>query len=122
MWSRWTSTAPIGIPPSASPRFASSIATRRNESISRDCASTEPGLTRHRCPARLSHCNPSWRFRVMLHMALVFLVIGIIAALLGFTTIAGAAFGIAKFLAGLFLLLFLVFLIIGLTAARRIID
>ena len=58
----------------------------------------------------------------MLHMALVFLVIGIIAVLLGFTTIAGAAFGIAKFLAALFLLLFLVFLIIGLTAARRIID
>ena len=58
----------------------------------------------------------------MIHTALVFLVIGIIAALLGFTTIAGAAFGIAKFLAGLFLLLFIVFLIIGLTAARRIID
>jgi len=58
----------------------------------------------------------------MLHMALVFLVIGIIAALLGFTGIAGASFAIAKFLAGLFLLLFLVFLIIGITAARRIVD
>jgi uncharacterized membrane protein YtjA (UPF0391 family) len=58
----------------------------------------------------------------MLHMALVFLVVGIIAALLGFTTIAGASFAIAKFLAGLFLILFLVFLIIGVTAARRIID
>jgi len=58
----------------------------------------------------------------MLHMALVFLVIGLIAAVLGFTTIAGASIAIAKFLAGLFLLLFLVFLIIGLTAARRIVD
>ena len=58
----------------------------------------------------------------MLHMALVFLVIGIMAALLGFTTIAGASFAIAKFLAGLFLLLFLAFLVIGLTAARKIID
>ena len=58
----------------------------------------------------------------MLHMALIFLVIGIIAALLGFTGIAGASFAIAKFLAGLFLLLFLVFLIIGITAARRIVD
>jgi uncharacterized membrane protein YtjA (UPF0391 family) len=58
----------------------------------------------------------------MLHMALVFLVIGILAALLGFTTIAGASIAIAKFLAGLFLLLFLVFLVIGLTAAKRIID
>ncbi len=58
----------------------------------------------------------------MLHMAFVFLVIGLIAALFGFTTIAGASIAIAKFLAGLFLLLFLVFLIVGLTAARRIID
>jgi uncharacterized membrane protein YtjA (UPF0391 family) len=58
----------------------------------------------------------------MLHMALVFLVIGLIAALLGFTTIAGASFAIAKFLAGLFLILFLVFLIIAFTAARRVID
>ena len=58
----------------------------------------------------------------MLHMALVLLVIGLIAALLWFTTIAGASFAIAKFLAGLFLILFLVFLIIALTAARRVID
>lgn len=58
----------------------------------------------------------------MLHMAIVFLVIGIIAALLGFTTIAGASIAIAKFLAGLFLVLFLIFLVIGLSAARRIVD
>ena len=58
----------------------------------------------------------------MLHMALVFLVIGIIAALLGFTAIAGASFAIAKFLAGLFRVLFLIFLIVGLSAARRIVD
>jgi uncharacterized membrane protein YtjA (UPF0391 family) len=58
----------------------------------------------------------------MLHMALVFLVIGIIAALLGFTTIAGASFAIAKFLAALFLVLFVIFLIVGLSAARRIVD
>jgi uncharacterized membrane protein YtjA (UPF0391 family) len=55
-------------------------------------------------------------------MALVFLVIGILAALLGFTTIAGASFAIAKFMAGLFLVLFLIFLVIGLTAAKKIID
>jgi uncharacterized membrane protein YtjA (UPF0391 family) len=58
----------------------------------------------------------------MLHMALVFLVIGLVSALLGFTTIAGASFAIAKFLAALFLILFVVFLIIGVSAARRIID
>jgi uncharacterized membrane protein YtjA (UPF0391 family) len=55
-------------------------------------------------------------------MALVFLVVGLIAALLGFTTIAGASFAIAKFLAGLFLVLFLLFLIVGLAATRRIIG
>jgi uncharacterized membrane protein YtjA (UPF0391 family) len=55
-------------------------------------------------------------------MALVFLVIGVLAALLGFTTIAGASFAIAKFLAGLFLLLFLVFLILALVGARKILD
>jgi uncharacterized membrane protein YtjA (UPF0391 family) len=58
----------------------------------------------------------------MLHMALVFLVIGLLSALLGFTTIAGVSFAIAKFLAGLFLVLFLVFLIIGLAATRRILG
>jgi uncharacterized membrane protein YtjA (UPF0391 family) len=58
----------------------------------------------------------------MLHMAVVFLVIGLISALLGFTTIAGASFAIAKFLAGLFLLLFVVFLILGVAATRRVLD
>ena len=58
----------------------------------------------------------------MLHMAFVFLVIGLIAALLGFTTIAGASIVIAKFLAGLFLVLFLVFLFLGMAAARRIVG
>jgi uncharacterized membrane protein YtjA (UPF0391 family) len=66
----------------------------------------------------------TWSLEVMsmLHMALVFLVVGLIAALLGFTTIAGASIAIAKFLAGLFLLLFLIFLIIGLAAGRRILS
>lgn len=58
----------------------------------------------------------------MLQMAFVFLVIGLIAALFGFTTIAGASIAIAKFLAGLFLVLFLVFLVLGLTAVRKVID
>lgn len=56
----------------------------------------------------------------MLGWALTFLVIGLIAAILGFTTIAGASFAIAKFIAGVFLVLFLVLLILGLTAARKI--
>ena len=38
----------------------------------------------------------------------------------GFMTIAGASFAIAKFLAAVFLILFLVFVILGVTAARKI--
>ena len=58
----------------------------------------------------------------MLQMALMFLVIGLIAALLGFTSIAGASIAIAKFLAGLFLILFVVFLILGLMGARKVMS
>jgi len=58
----------------------------------------------------------------MLHMALVFLVIGLLSALFGFTTIAGASFAVAQLLAGLFLVLFVLFLVIGLIAARSVID
>ena len=56
----------------------------------------------------------------MLHYALVFLVVGIVAALLGFTSIAGASFAIAKFLAGLFLILFVVFAILAVAGARKV--
>jgi len=56
----------------------------------------------------------------MLYWALVFLLVGVLAAALGFTDVAGASFAVARFLAGLFLLLFLIFLILGLTAYRRI--
>jgi uncharacterized membrane protein YtjA (UPF0391 family) len=58
----------------------------------------------------------------MLQMALTFLVIGLVAALLGFTTIAGASFAIAKFIAGLFLVLFLIFLVLALAAGRKIVS
>jgi uncharacterized membrane protein YtjA (UPF0391 family) len=49
----------------------------------------------------------------MLHYALVFLALGLIAALLGFTGIAGASVGIAKVLFFVFLVLFVVSLIVG---------
>jgi uncharacterized membrane protein YtjA (UPF0391 family) len=58
----------------------------------------------------------------MLYWAFVFLVVALIAAALGFTNIAGGAFAIAKFLAGLFLVLFLIFLVLGITAVRKITD
>jgi uncharacterized membrane protein YtjA (UPF0391 family) len=57
----------------------------------------------------------------MLQLALLFLVVGIISGLLGFTTIAGASFAIAKFLAGLFLILFLVFLVLAIAGVRKIV-
>lgn len=56
----------------------------------------------------------------MLKLAFTFLVIGLIAALLGFTTIAGASIAIAKFLAFLFLALFLVFVLLGVTAGNKL--
>jgi uncharacterized membrane protein YtjA (UPF0391 family) len=58
----------------------------------------------------------------VLYWALMFLIVGLIAAALGFTDVAGGAIAIAKFLAGLFLLLFVIFLVLGLTAVRKIVD
>ena len=49
----------------------------------------------------------------------MFLVFGLIAALLGFTGIAGTAIGIAKILFFVFAVLFLVTLLIGLMASPR---
>ena len=56
----------------------------------------------------------------MLQLALLFLVVGIIAAVLGFTSIAGASFAIAKFLAGLFLVLFVLFLVLAIAGVRKV--
>ena len=56
----------------------------------------------------------------MIGWALTFLVIGLIAAALGFTSIAGASFAIANFIAVLALIAFVVFLVLGITVARKI--
>ena len=56
----------------------------------------------------------------MLRLALIFFLIGLIAALLGFTGIAGASFALAKVFALIFGVLFLLFLVLGLSAASRI--
>jgi uncharacterized membrane protein YtjA (UPF0391 family) len=56
----------------------------------------------------------------MLRWALIFLVIGLIAGLLGFTSVAGASIAIAKILFFVFMVIFLVLLVLGLTAARRL--
>jgi uncharacterized membrane protein YtjA (UPF0391 family) len=56
----------------------------------------------------------------MLKLALTFFLIGLVAAVLGFTGIAGASFAIAKIFALIFGVLFLLFLVLGLSAANRL--
>jgi uncharacterized membrane protein YtjA (UPF0391 family) len=53
----------------------------------------------------------------MLSWSVFFLIVAMMAALLGFSSIAGAAAGIAKLLFGVFLVLFLISLFVG----RRVI-
>ena len=55
----------------------------------------------------------------MLGWALTFLVVALIAAVLGFTTIAGAAIGVAKILFFVFLVLFVVSLVMSMVRGRR---
>ncbi len=56
----------------------------------------------------------------MLKWAFIFLVISIIAGVLGFTGIASGAAAIAKFLFFAALLLFVLFLVLGLTIYKKI--
>jgi uncharacterized membrane protein YtjA (UPF0391 family) len=56
----------------------------------------------------------------MLKWAFIFLAIGLIAGLLGFTGVAGTSIAIAKTLFFIFLVIFLVLLVLGLAAARRV--
>ncbi|MEK6703471.1 MAG: DUF1328 domain-containing protein [Planctomycetota bacterium] len=55
----------------------------------------------------------------MLRWALTFLVVAIIAALLGFTNIAGESMYIAKILFFVFLVVFLVTLVFSLVTGKR---
>lgn len=56
----------------------------------------------------------------MLRWALVFLVLALVAGLLGFTGIAGSSMYIAKILFFVFLVLFIVGLVYSLATGRRI--
>jgi len=56
----------------------------------------------------------------MLRWAFIFLLIGLVAAVLGFTNVAGASIEIAKILFFIFMVVFVVLLIAGLTVARRV--
>ncbi|MGH8518758.1 MAG: DUF1328 domain-containing protein, partial [Panacagrimonas sp.] len=60
------------------------------------------------------------RRRPMLRWAVIFLIIALVAALFGFTDIASASAGIAKILFGIFLLIFVLALVLGLMGASRL--
>jgi uncharacterized membrane protein YtjA (UPF0391 family) len=56
----------------------------------------------------------------MLKWALIFLVVGIIAAVLGFTSIAGASFFVAKLLFFVCVVGFLIFVGLAVAAGRAV--
>ena len=55
----------------------------------------------------------------MIKWALIFLVIGAIAGLLGFTGIAGASFAVAKLLFFVAIAIFVILLVLGITVFKR---
>jgi uncharacterized membrane protein YtjA (UPF0391 family) len=71
-------------------------------------------------PAALSHGIPRDRRHDMLKWALIFAIIAIVAAFLGFGGISSAAAGIAKILFFIFLAICLLFVVLGIIAARKI--
>ncbi|WP_380783038.1 DUF1328 family protein [Sphingomonas sp. R86520] len=56
----------------------------------------------------------------MLKLAITFLVVGLVLALLGFGGIGGAFIGIAKILFFIAIALFVIFLVLGLLAGKGI--
>jgi uncharacterized membrane protein YtjA (UPF0391 family) len=55
----------------------------------------------------------------MIKWALIFLVVGLVAGLLGFTGVAGASFAVAKLLFFVAILIFVVLLALGLTIFKK---
>ncbi len=58
----------------------------------------------------------------MLKLAIIFLVAGLVLGALGFGGIGGAFVGIAKILFFIALALFLIFLVLGITAGKKVKD
>lgn len=56
----------------------------------------------------------------MLKWALIFAVAALILGVLGFGGLAGAAWGIAKFLFWLFVIVALIFFVLGITIYRKV--
>jgi uncharacterized membrane protein YtjA (UPF0391 family) len=70
--------------------------------------------------SRLSQTVLTHKEQIMLHWALVFLVIALIAGVLGFSGVYVAAAGIAKILFFVFLVLFVISLLTGGLGRRQI--
>jgi uncharacterized membrane protein YtjA (UPF0391 family) len=62
--------------------------------------------------------SPTLRRTPMLGWALTFLVVALIAGLLGFTSVAGTAIGVAKILFFVFLVLFIVSAVMHIVRGR----
>ena len=58
----------------------------------------------------------------MLKLAVLFLIVGLVLALLGFGGVGGAFIGIAKILFFIALALFVIFLVLGLLAGKAVKD
>jgi uncharacterized membrane protein YtjA (UPF0391 family) len=58
----------------------------------------------------------------MIRWAIIFLVIGVVLAVLGFGGIGGAFIGVAKFLFFLAIAIFVILLVLGLVAGKKIVD
>jgi uncharacterized membrane protein YtjA (UPF0391 family) len=72
--------------------------------------------------ATISHTHQAREVAIMLKWALFFAVIAVIAGLLGFTGVAAGAAAIAKFLFVVFLILCVVFLVLGFVITKKIVD
>ena len=71
----------------------------------------------------LRHANGSISISgetIMLKTALIFLVLGVVLAALGFGGIGGAFVGIAKILFFIAITVFVIFLVLGLMAGRKV--
>jgi uncharacterized membrane protein YtjA (UPF0391 family) len=86
------------------------IVSQRNGTIGISGTFPQRSSVRSRAPETAGGYMLSW--------ALTFFIVAIIAAVLGFTTIAGAAAGIAKILFFIFLVLTLVALVAGALRGR----
>jgi uncharacterized membrane protein YtjA (UPF0391 family) len=75
------------------------------------------------CARADSMSSPSLlRVTIMLKWALFFAIVAVVAGLLGFTGVAAGAAAIAKFIFVLFLILCVVFLVLGFVVTKKVVD